>query len=155
MNDEIKTGCRFAGADWVEQLRLKKPISPLGRKAADLLGEVFAGIYHLENAEHVDWSNDHHIVVYTRQGLSTYDGDLLTRIVLQAHDRGLRVDLSPAIVMSDGREITDADRENPEVLWEVQPVMRIMLHARTREGGISQRHPTIGDVIKSYDPSPR
>ena len=42
---------QYAGADWLQGvLRYKQPnliLSPLGRSVADLLGELYLGIYHV------------------------------------------------------------------------------------------------------------
>jgi len=40
---------QYAGANWIKQ-SLKKEMSPLGVNVADLLGDVFAGIYHLDQS---------------------------------------------------------------------------------------------------------
>ena len=50
------TTARYAGAAWIRSA-LGRELSPLGAAVADLLGDVFAGIYHLDNADlrKVDW----------------------------------------------------------------------------------------------------
>jgi hypothetical protein len=58
-------------------------------------------------------------------GLSTWDYDHLTRAVIMAHDRCIRLDVQPC---------------TPKLL-------RLVLHKRQREGGVSERHPTIEEAI--------
>ena len=60
---------------------------------------------------------------------ATFDFDALTRIVLMAHDRMIRVSLEP----SGPRMVGFA-------LWK----------RHTREGSMSQRHPTIDDAIAMH-----
>ena len=70
----------------------KEP-SELGWRAADLLSEWVGGLHHLPaNGERVDWSNPFVIAVNLRGvGLSTFDGDQLTRLVLLSHDKLVRI----------------------------------------------------------------
>ena len=57
--------------------------------------------------------------------LATFDFDGLTRLVLLAHERCIR-----ASVMTSG-----------------PGMIKIALHKRKRDGGMSERHPTIQDVL--------
>ena len=88
---------KYAGADWIEA-SLKIPnMSQLGKDVADLLGDLFFGIYHLPTValRKVNWSDDDYIRITLSAPMATYDGDKLTRLVVLSHDRMLRVDLSP------------------------------------------------------------
>jgi len=88
---------KYAGADWIEE-SLKKPLSPLGVAVADLLGQVWAGIYHLPHTllARVDWAESWYIsVTVPGSELATYDADLLTRLVVLCHDRCLRMEIEP------------------------------------------------------------
>lgn len=89
------TNQRYAGSEWIQSLRNAKPMSPLGVAVADLLGDVFLGIYHIETAElrQVDWSNATWIEVPINSALCTVDFDHLTRLMVLAHDRMIRVDI--------------------------------------------------------------
>lgn len=85
----------YAGSDWIENT-LKQPLSEFGRQVADLVGDVFLGIYHLtpRSLEKVDWQNDSFIqlvVPSTNHDIATYDGNRLTMLVLFAHDRMIRI----------------------------------------------------------------
>lgn len=66
--------------------------------------------------------------------LATFDFDELTRLVYWAHQFGVRVDLGNG---------------GPRAL-------KIMLHARNkREGGMSERHPTMEQAIERIAPHHR
>lgn len=131
----------FAGAEWVRSaLKIKeiKEMSPLGEAVANLLGDVFAGIYHLDERElrKVDW-DDGYFISFRLDGvsLSTFDNDRLTRLVVLAHDRMLRVDISGA-----GRN-----------------KLELMFHLRaTRTGDLMRRMPTMEThlaAIRTYYPA--
>ena len=116
------------GAAWLRQARITD-ISPLGEQAANLLGDLFSGLYHLDTALKVDWSNAHHIEVrVSGKGLATFDSNLLTRLVFLAHDRCLRVEVEP--------------RSN----WS----LTLVFHQRQREGCTWQRHPTIEQALAEH-----
>lgn len=86
---------RYAGADWIKDC-FKVEMSPLGRKVADFLGQLFKGIYHLNNTSlsKVDWKSERHIEFTLDRPMSTFDNDLLTELVVLSHDQMLRVELS-------------------------------------------------------------
>lgn len=60
--------------------------------------------------------------------LSTFDFDELTRLVLLAHEKCIRVEISQGGINR----------------------LRIAIHKRAREGSIYQRHPTIEQAIEKY-----
>lgn len=121
----MSEGCRYAGADWIRAMnRTKKELSPIGEEVADLLGELFLGIYHIErDVRRADWSTTGWITMtITGQCWSSFDGDLLTRLVLLAHDRCIRVEMEAV-----------APR-----------VMRLSFHKRQRTSEhVWGRHPTL------------
>ena len=86
---------KYAGADWIEQSLKISNMSELGKEAADMLGDLFAGIYHLPSValRKVDWADDMCIRITLSAPMASYDGDTLTRLVVLSHDRMLRVDL--------------------------------------------------------------
>ncbi len=120
------TVTKYSGADWIESA-CKIECSPLGKKVADLLGQVFRGIYHVQcDACRVDWTATHEIRFryYGGRGLSTYDAGELTYLVVLCHDAGIRL--------------------------SIQPYMRALMlsftQRSTREHGNSwERHPTLED----------
>ena len=115
---------RYSGSDWIEAT-LKMELSPLGREVADVLGQVFRGIYHVEKqAKRVDWSDKYCIEFsyYASGGIALYDFEHLTALLVLCHDRMLRMEIVPNMRS-----------------------LKLMFHMRTkREGGhISQRMPTL------------
>ena len=135
----MKIEHEYSGADWIGSTRrswLKKgqelkPMSNIGRAAADILGFVWAGIYHLDDASlcKVDWSNSSWIeILLPSDSLATYDGNRLTLLVLCAHECAVRVEIEAC---------------NHQYI-------RAMFHPRTRTGTISQRHPTIEQAIAAF-----
>jgi hypothetical protein len=118
----------YAGAGWVKT-SLKKRLCPLGEAVADLLGDVFRGIYHLPSTSlnKVKW-DDNYCIEFTYYGdLATVDFNLLTTLVVLAHDRMIRVSIQG-----------------------VGPgYMRMMFHQRkSRTGSVSERYPTIETHIE-------
>lgn len=121
---------RFAGADWIRSAFKPEPVmSPLGIAVADLLGDVFAGIYHLNptSLRRVDWTNPSHIACNIDRTLSTFDFAELTYLVVLCHDRCIRFSLAG-----------NGPRH-----------MEMLFHQRQREGSVSRRHPTMEDAIQS------
>lgn len=90
-----------------------------------VLAHAFRGIHHVKNI-HKECPTWWWVSVY--DGLSTYDFDQLTRLVLAAHRYCVRVEIGGS-----------APRR-----------VKITLHTRTgRTGFMSCRHPTIYEVTKS------
>ena len=132
---------KYSGADWIEFnraaiLRTKKnpnpvvpPMSQLGKAVANLLGDVFAGIYHLDQGAlmRVEWSNTHHIVFnLSWRSMATFDDDYLTRLVVLCHDRMIRMSI---------------DGCGPHTT-------KLIFHQRnSRTGDIGTRYPTMEDHI--------
>ena len=115
---------KYAGADWV-QSNFKVSLSPIGVAVADLLGQLFRGIYHLEpsSLKKVDWNNPHQISIVLSKNttLSTYDFNELTMLVVLCHDRLLRCEIG---AKTFGQ-------------------LELRFHQRKATGGITERHPTI------------
>jgi len=84
-----------AGSDWIKS-NISKEMSEHGANVANLLGDVFLGIYHLNRTSlgKVEWSNERHIEVTVGRPLATIDGDELTRLVVLGHDRMMRIEIS-------------------------------------------------------------
>jgi hypothetical protein len=98
----MKIEHEWAGAEWVERA-LRVQCSPLGRVVADILGFVYRGIYHLPTRmERVRWTDVHRIEVnVTDHMLSTFDGRVLTDLVVACHDCHIRLSIeacSPSYV---------------------------------------------------------
>lgn len=110
--------------------------SEVGKRVAKLLSDLVGGCHHLDSNQmkKVDWQNERYILIkadshITGGGLSTFDFSALTRLVFMAHDRCIRVDISPL---------------NPKML-------KIMFHPRmTREGEMTLKHPTIEHALEKW-----
>lgn len=118
---------KYSGAEWLPN-KVQETMSPLGREVADIIGQVFMGIYHIDREiTKVDWANPNWIEFCHYGELSTFDYCNLTSLVVLCHDRCIRLSISPA---------------SPRVL-------RLMFHLRTaRDGEINSRHPTIEKHIE-------
>ena len=82
VKSKIKT-TKYAGADWLMR-RGKFGVSPFGIKVANVLGQTFLGIYHIDDAvlsKKVLWGGFLIICVTVPGELATYDCDLLSRLV--------------------------------------------------------------------------
>jgi hypothetical protein len=92
---------KYAGAEWLEnQLKLEgKEISDFGREVADILGQAYAGIYHISKEvlhERVKWNDERYIRIVIYGDLETYDFDKLTRLVVLCFDRMVRLEIGAA-----------------------------------------------------------
>lgn len=130
----------YAGHEWIEAAQKcwrerrgkplpgAAPISDFGRRVADTLGDVFAGIYHLDRGalSRVDWSDADNIQVILYGELATWDFTHLTRLVLFAHNRHVRVAVSGA-----------SNRH-----------LRVTFSRRDRDGDTYHRHPTIDEQVR-------
>ncbi len=123
---------KYAGADWVE-LSLKVPMSPFGKKVADILGQVWRGIYHLHqgstNLCKVDWTDDRYIRITVTGELATFDSQHLTELVLAAHDSCVRVSVGAC---------------------NMQRLHLYFSRRTARKGDLYSRHPTIEQAIAEY-----
>lgn len=138
----------YSGREWVEnaqkywvQRKGKRgkplpgaaPISDFGRRVADILGDCFAGIYHLDQGalSRVEWSNEHYIEFVYYGELATWDFNYLTRLVLLAHQRHVRIGVEGC---------------GPKL-------MRFIFHPRlpAGQGGTFDSHPTIEKQIEYFN----
>lgn len=71
--------------------------SEFGGRVADLLDELYSGLYHLDGdfIHRADWTASHWIVLTVTDNSywATTDGDYLTRLVFLAHDYAIRVEI--------------------------------------------------------------
>lgn len=124
----------FAGADWLTECSKAIRISDFGRRVADLLGEWYYDLYHMDGAILADWSTPTYIQIRHHGELSTFDNSSLTRLVLLAHREAIRVSISPR----SNRYIT------------------LMFHPRqaadTSEAlRMYERHPSIEEAIRTFN----
>jgi hypothetical protein len=90
---------------------------PFEEKIELFIDYVFGGRHHTRSVVSADVC--YFIKFY--QDLSTWDGNILTKIVVAAHDLGLRVDAEPNGMRG----------------------MRVMVHNRKQRDGMSKGHPTL------------
>lgn len=95
--------------------------------ATDFFAEFYNGEHHIPGFEPKPYGYGW-CVLHDRGDLATFDFSELTRLVLMAHEMCIRVSV-------------EAVSKN---------VMRISIWQRVREGGMSERHPTIETAIEQY-----
>ncbi|MEO8277427.1 MAG: hypothetical protein ABI639_14530 [Thermoanaerobaculia bacterium] len=90
-----------------------------------VLSFAYRGIHHVD-AKIKFQHNDTQATVNTRKDLATFDYDLLTRLVVAAHDQCVRLSICPS---GPGR-------------------IQLFLCARTvRKGRMCERHPTMQEIV--------
>lgn len=139
------TAVKFAGADWVRSM-FKVPLSPLGEAVADILGQVYGGIYHvpMDYLKDIQWDHPHYIEVPIPQsGLATFDGMHLTSLVTLCHDRCVRCQIDTGTVVLRG-ESTRTGR----VTRHKVSCLQLSFSPRNREGRFSARHPTMEEAVE-------
>lgn len=118
------------GSDWLRKA-FGRDTSEFGGNVADLLDAMFAGIYHIDHGalSRVDWSNEHFILLnLSNRNLATYDGNLLTALVVLSHDRCIRVEVNPASPSS----------------------LQLLFHPRERAANrVAQRMPTLEEHVEA------
>ena len=115
------------GAEWVRSSNME--LSPFGEQVADLLNEVFDGIYHISDAVwKMDFTNPHRITmtIYESGQFATYDSDYLTRLVLLAHARNIRVTVRAA----------------------THAYLKFEFMVVDRRGFFAERHPTLAESLQ-------
>ena len=107
----------YSGANW---LRGKvAAMSPFGERVADLVGEAYRGLYHVEGGSlfKADWGSDEHVTFSVYDAwFSTYDGDLLTRLVVLSHDRCIRFQVHPSAPRHLRLSFTNRERDTDSFL---------------------------------------
>lgn len=110
-------------------------MSPFGEHVATILGELFAGIYHIKNAVmKADFTQRKRVRVCISDlgsQFTTYDTDLLTRMVIIAHRENVRIAINAA-----------AHR----YLW-------ITFQIVDHSGFFADHHPTIEDLVFKINPN--
>jgi len=97
--------------------------------ATDFFSEFYYGRHHIPGDKVHEWGYGFR-VKHDRGGLSTFDFNELTRLVLMAHRDCIRVSVSPLSFRFLSIEI-----------WQRQGT----------EGNIYERHPTIEQAIESFN----
>lgn len=120
---------QWAGDEWIEKSLGRREITPFGRIVANILGAAFRGIYHIPTSRlsPVRWEDPSYLTITIFNDLPTYDGSLLTYLVVLAHDAEIRLSIEPC---------------NPRYLR----LVFCLRHGRSE--GISHRHPTMEEAIR-------
>lgn len=94
--------------------------------AIDFFSEFYYGEHHIPGKIKEcgrGWSVNH-----DKGSLSTFDFNQLTRLVLMAHEKCIRVEVIPIR----------------------NYILQIAIHQRKREGSMIERHPTIEQAIEDF-----
>ena len=123
---------KYAGSNWLS--RRGRELSPLGVDVADILGQAWQGLYHIESAvthKRCKWNDERAIEVVVGQLLSTFDSGVLTILVFLCHEKAIRLEISGAC----------------------QGYLRLRFSQRKHgAGSISERHPTMQGHLDSLIP---
>lgn len=124
---------RYAGAGWLRSNleRQGRTLSEFGAKVAEILGDLYLGIYHESKAvthKRVNWSSEDYIdVVVSDNNFATFDGSYLTRLVVLCHDHCVRCEVQAA----------------------TRGYLRLRFHPRHgRDGSMWERHPTMENAVE-------
>lgn len=90
-----------------------------------VLARAYLGIHHVPFWSRRKPSGNHGVNVTIYDGISTFDYDTLTRLVVAAHDEAVRVE----ICSGGPRQLV------------------LHLHPRQREGDITERHAAIEEAV--------
>lgn len=113
---------------WVE-MDLKRPLTDAEAALVQIVCDGFdTGPWNLGPWDTRMRSEGRWAGLYVTRDLSTYDTDSLTRLVFAAHERCCRVEIDPA---------------GPRGV-------RVCVSRRSREGGYSERHPTIETALATW-----
>lgn len=121
-------------ADWVER-QIGRVLTDDQRVACEVLVQgLNTGIWNVQvNWKKVDWSGRGGRFLLFSGGLGTFDFDHLTRLVIAAHDRCMRV----------------------EIVGVATRYLHVHVHRRVREGDWSARHPTMEEAIAKFRGEPQ
>ncbi len=105
-------------------------LNEFGERVANLLGDVWYGIYHLpeDHLAKVEWDNPYCMTLSIRDELATFDDAKLTNLVILAHEYSLRVAVRP----------------------KSQQTIELIFHPRERGAKeFTKRHPSIEEAVKN------
>lgn len=118
-------------AVWVER-HLRRELTPFQQDCVDLICDAqnFGPYDFPVTFRNADWNYGHTGVrfVIRPSTLATFDFAGLTRLVVGAHDKCIRIEIEPC---------------------NMQRIAITMFPRRGREGSLFERHPTIEDAIKT------
>jgi hypothetical protein len=93
---------KYSGADWLKDARKywkghEKPMSAFAVDVADILGQVYGGIYHMDKGALIkaDYTDDERIQITIRDspGMATHDGCELADLVMLCFLMNIRLDI--------------------------------------------------------------
>ena len=143
--------------EWVERNVFDRKLSHVEAVLVDLLcAALGVGPWNVREWATLQAAGDRAATVLLRPmygGLATFDSDQLTHLVLEAHERCVRVSIAAPDVerfRSEYAELLkytdDSGRRRTPVTPPVGALV-VVASLREREGSISRRHPTIEQVI--------
>lgn len=100
------------------------------QEATEFFSELYGGQHHIPGYKPKEWGFGY-MIIHDRGDLATFDFNMLTRLVLYAHAKCIRV----------------------SVEGHTKGKLKIAIWKRQREGSISQRHPTIEQAIEMFNKS--
>jgi hypothetical protein len=119
---------KHSGADWMAEQDCFKSPSALAIKVANILGQVYLGIYHISDSvtsKKVDWQNDSDISVTISSELATFDGADLTFLILCCVQAGVSVEVSGAskdymkLRFTNGDRIIDLEQRSHDLEGQI------------------------------------
>ncbi len=92
---------KFSGSSWVEN-SYKCKLSPRIRDVMDVIGQVWAGIYHINCSL---WTKElletrKFVLLKLTSPIATYDDSVITGLVILCHDLAIRLEIRPGILWS-------------------------------------------------------
>jgi hypothetical protein len=99
----------------------------LEEKAKAVLALAYDGLHHLPYGHRINYGNNSVAANVPICQLTTFDGDILTRLIIACHDECVRLELA---------------QSGPGLI-------KLVFHDRSRLGDTYHRHPTIEEAIRS------
>ena len=117
---------------WIEEQH-NLIVSKFMREVLDILDHVYCGLHHTDYQEQFkkkDFCGTRSVEYVTPSDLSTYDYNELTKLVILAHDKGIRISVRA---------------ENHKLIIQFHNRMG----KRTNKFSMSQRHPSLKTAIEN------
>lgn len=125
-----------------DELRMTK------EEAVAFFSEYYGGAHHFPFGGVREYGHGWHVVDAT--ALATYDFTQLTRLVIMAHDKCVRVEVSAYAPHEDEDVAPLDDNGEPPERWFPARALTIAIWPRRREGNFSERHPTLEHAVQAY-----
>ena len=117
-----------SGSEWLKCQGVE--MSDFGVKVADLVGDLFQGIYHIgKQAMKANWDHATWVKLNVSDShFATYDSSLLTHLVILAHTRNIRISVEGA----------------------APGYLRLKFMAVTQSGFFADSHPTLLESLEKF-----